>query len=548
MKTRAAALDAIASKSFDLCVIGAGATGAGCALDAQLRGLKTVLLDAGDFGGVTSSASTKIVHGGVRYLEQAFRDVDAKQYRVVRRALHERIAMLNNAPYLARRMEFVVPCYRWLDVAYLDAGLKLYDWIAGKARLSPSRFLSRDDTLQRLPALKRDNLVGSVVYADGQFDDARYSIALVESFAAAGGETLNYARVIGFDRSNRGKLAACAVQDTIARKEFAVRARAFVNATGPFADSLRTLATPGARPRMRLSKGSHILLPLDVMPGHDAMLIPKTEDGRVLFAVPWMGRLLVGTTEQEVTIHDELYVTREEVTYLLRHLNQYLATAAGPEQIVSGFAGARPLVSAGDSRGTKKLARDHEVEVDAQSGLISIMGGKWTTYRAMAVDTIDAVQKGLGVEARASATKNCALVGCEGLGPGYASGLSREYGVGEDVAAHLTAKFGSGAAKVLDLAKSDCELATPIVEGFPALRAEAAYTARTEMAVTIEDVLSRRLGIQPYSWRLAIQAAPAVASILGSELGWNADDIRAAAEQYMGKIKRLMVLAGVEPE
>ncbi|HUJ31058.1 MAG TPA: FAD-dependent oxidoreductase [Candidatus Acidoferrum sp.] len=548
MKTRPESLRAIAGESFDVCVIGGGATGAGCALDSQLRGLKTVLLEAGDFGGATSSASTKIVHGGVRYLEQAVKDLDAKQYHVVRCALHERISMLRNAPYLAGRMEFLVPCFCWLDAAYFDAGLKMYDWIAGRARLSPSRFLSREETLRRIPALKPDGLVGAVAYADGQFNDSRYNIALVETFTGAGGETLNYARVIAFEKSSAGKLAACEAEDRFTRSTFQIRARAFVNATGPYADTLRQLAAPGAAPRMRLSKGSHILLPLEVMPGADAVLIPRTEDGRVLFAVPWMGRLLVGTTEQEVSVHDELHLTKDEVEYLLCHLNRYLVNPVTPNQIVSGFAGARPLVSAGDSCGTQKLARDHEVEIDSQSGLVSIMGGKWTTYRAMAEDTVDAVQKYLGVQPTASPTRNRPLAGSEGFAPGYSQHLAGEFGIADAVARHLAERFGTAAPRVLELAAENAELAKPVISGFPALGAEVAYAARTEMAVTIEDVLFRRLGIQLYSWRLAIHAAPVVAAILAREFSWPADRTRAAVQEYVARINRLLALAGLEPE
>ena len=548
MKARSEALHSIADKAFDVCVIGGGATGSGCALDSQLRGLTTVLLDAADFAGATSSASTKIVHGGVRYLEQAVKDLDAKQYRVVQRALHERIRMLHNAPYLARPMEFVVPCYRWLDAAYFAAGLKVYDWIARGARLFSSRFLSREETLRRIPSLNPNHLVGSVAYADGQFDDARYNLALIQTFAQAGGEALNYARVIAFQRSSDGKLTSCEVEDQLTRQKFTVRARAFVNATGPFADTIRQLATPGATPRMRLSKGVHILLPLEEMSGDDAMLIPKTEDGRVLFAVPWKGRLLVGTTEQEVTVHDELYVTKEEIAYLLRHLNRYLAAPIKPEEIVSGIAGARPLVSSGDSRDTKKLARDHELEVDPQSGLISIMGGKWTTYRAMAEDAVNAVQKHLGIAVTESPTKNHALIGSEGFTPDYWKKLASDYRIPEATARYLAGKFGTAAANVLDLAQEDPALAAPIVPDFPAVRAQVIYSARAEMAMTIEDILFRRLGLQLYSWRSAIHAAPAVATLLGRALGWSPDQSRSAAREYEAKINRLLMLAGLEQE
>lgn len=548
MKIRSQASASIANQKFDVCVIGGGATGSGCALDSQLRGLQTVLVDAGDFAGATSSTSTKIVHGGVRYLEQAVKDFDPAQYHVVTRALHERIRMLRNAPYLSRTMEFLLPCFRWIDVAYYDVGLKIYDWVSGSASIFRSHFLSKDQTLQRMPALRHNQLVGAIAYADGQFDDARYNIALVKSFSDAGGEPLNYARVVAFEKDSEGHLRSAQIEDQVTGKRFGIQAAAFVNATGPLSDSVRELATPGVQPRMRPSKGVHILLPLEVMQSADALLIPKTEDGRVLFAVPWMGRLLVGTTEQEVSPHEELFVTEAEVNYILHHLNQYLERSVTPDKIVSGIAGARPLVSSGDSRDTKKLARDDEVEFDSKTGLVSIMGGKWTTYRAMAEDAINAVQEYLGTDIIESPTRNHPLVGSEGYTPDYWETLVRQYGVSNETALHLAGKFGTGAEQVLDLARAEPGLAGPLLEGLPAIRAEIAFCARKEMAITVEDVLFRRLGIQLYSWRSAIHAAPVVVSVLARELGWSAEEARASTQQYVAKINRYLQLAGLAPE
>ncbi|MGA3301188.1 MAG: FAD-dependent oxidoreductase, partial [Candidatus Acidiferrales bacterium] len=437
MKRRSESLQIITEQTLDVCVIGGGATGAGCALDAQLRGLKTVLLDGGDFASGASSAATKIIHGGVRYLEQAVKGLDVKQYEVVNRALHERIHMLHNGPFLSRPLEFLIPCANWFSVAYMGFGMKLYEWIAGKASLFPSRFLSKSETLTRMPGLASDHLLGSIAYADGQFDDAGYDLALINTFTEAGGIAANYCRVVGFSKDENGKLVRAEIEDQISKRRFEVRASRFVNATGPAADTIRNLATPGIPSRMRLSKGAHIVLPLELFPTSDALLIPRTDDGRVLFAVPWFDRLLIGTTEQEVTISDELYLSQDDVAYLLHHINKYFATAIRPDQIVSGFAGARPLVSAGGSRATKKLARDHEVEVDAASGLISIMGGKWTTHRAMAQDTINAVQKSLAVPVKPGATIDHPLVGSKNYTLEYWQALVRDYRVSEATAKHL---------------------------------------------------------------------------------------------------------------
>jgi glycerol-3-phosphate dehydrogenase len=545
MKRRSESLEIIVDHTFDVCVIGAGATGAGCALDAQLRGLKTVLLDGGDFASGASTAATKIIHGGVRYLEQAVKGLDVKQYEVVNRALHERIRMLHNGPFLSRPLEFLIPCANWFSVAYMGFGMKLYEWIAGKSSLFPSRFLTKSETLKRMPGLAAEHLLGSIAYADGQFDDARYDLALINSFTEGGGIAANYCRVVGFFRDENGKLVRAEVEDQISKSRFEVRASRFVNATGPAADTIRNLAKPGIPTRMRLSKGAHIVLPLELFPTSDALLIPRTDDGRVLFAVPWFDRLLIGTTEQEVTIDDELYLSQDDVAYLLHHINKYFATAIRPDQIVSGFAGARPLVSAGGSRATKKLARDHEVEADAPSGLISIMGGKWTTHRAMAEDTINAVQKSLGALVKPGATIDHPLVGSKNYTPEYWQTLVRDYQLSEATAKHLSHKFGTSAEDVMALTKVDLALRQPLVPGFAPLRAEVAYCARFEMAMTIEDVLMRRTGLQFFSWEAAIRAAVPTGTILAKELGWSAVTEATAIEQYQNKIHRLMQLAGL---
>jgi glycerol-3-phosphate dehydrogenase len=485
------------------------------------------------------------VHGGVRYLEEALRQLDPAEYRVVDRALHERILMLQNAPYLARPLEFLVPCYRWLDAGYYDIGLKVYDWIAGQAGLSPSRFLSRQEALARMPTLHPDHLVGAVSYSDGGFDDARYNLALVKTFTEAGGEAANHTRVTGFRKSAEGRIETAEVDDVLARQSLTVRAKIFVNATGPVSDSVRQMAAPSAVPRMRPSKGAHILLPLEVLSSADALLIPKTDDGRVLFAVPWLGRLLVGTTEDEVRPDEELHVTEKDVAFILGNLNKYLAQPVTADQIVSGFAGARPLVGSGNASDTKSLARDDVLEIDPSSGLISIMGGKWTTHRAMAEDTIDAVQKALGLPVTESLTRNRLLFGSEGQTAESWRALAAEYRLSEGTARHLAGKYGSAGRDVLALIRERPGLAVPLVEGLAPLRAEVAYGARQEMAMTTEDVLARRIGLQFYSWRSAIQAARVAASLLAEELGRNKAWAEDEAAGYTRKVNRWMELAGL---
>ena len=548
MKSRVEELKNISGQQFDLCVIGGGATGSACALDAQLRGIRTVLLEAGDFAGATSSAATKIIHGGVRYLEEAIKGADLQEYHVLVRALHERVRMLENAPHLTRKLEFLVPSFHWLDVAYLDIGLKIYDWLAGSAGISPSKFISREETLRRMPQLNRDGLLGSVEYADGQFDDARYNLALVHTFTRAGGQALNHCRVTDFHRDSAGCLSGVVAVDQICDAKFNVTSRSIVNATGPASDLVRQMASPSVPERMRLSKGSHILFPLDLFPTDDAMLVPKTEAGSVLFAVPWGGRLLVGTTEREVAPGDDLYVTEEEITYMLRQLNKYLAKPLQLSDVVAGFAGARPLVSAGESGSTEKIARDDVIEVDPNSGLISIMGGKWTTHRAMAEDTINAVQKALGVAVSESPTRAHVLHGGDGFTSDLWEKLVRIYPVSKETAQHLAARFGTAARDVLELTRTNPDLAQALIPGSAQIQAEVVYGVREELAANIEDLISRRIGLQYYSWRDAIKAAPVVGSLMAQELQWTSAEEHEAATRYVERINFFLERAGLHPE
>jgi len=396
-----------------------------------------------------------------------------------------------------------------------------------------------------MPNLNDRGLKGSVAYADGQFDDARYNVTLVQAFTAAGGNALNYAKVTDFLRDANGRISGARVEDQQSRVAFTVNAKAIVNATGIFADSIRQLANPSLRKRIRPSKGAHILLPLATFPTEDALLIPKTEDGRVVFAIPWQRRLLVGTTDEEISPGTELVVPKEDIDYLLRHLNQYLATPVTPGDIVSGFAGARPLVASGDNVDTKKLARDDVIEVDSASGLISIMGGKWTTHRAMAEDTIHRVQQALGAPQTDSRTRNYVLYGGQGFTDDFWKQLCRRFPISEKTARHLAGKFGTAAVEVLALGEGSPALMELILEGGSAIRAEVIYSVRHEMACTIEDVLARRLGMQFYSWRDAIDAAPLVGSLMAEELQWTSSVAREAVTSYVEKINHLLDSAGL---
>ena len=541
MKPRTEEKVSATTRAFDVCVIGGGATGAGCALDAQLRGLSTILLDAGDFASAASSASTKLVHGGVRYLEQAIKSFNLEEYRMVKNALRERLYMLANAPHLAHPAHFLVPVYSWARAAYYLIGMKLYDAVAAESNLFPSRFLSREETLESLPGLKAQGLRGAVCYSDGQFDDARYDLALIETFVAAGGTALNYARVTEFLRNDAGMLTAATARDGISGEPFSVSVRKFVNATGTGADKIRTLANPMLAPRMRPSKGVHLLFPAETFAGTDALLVPHTEDGRVIFAVPWQGRLLVGTTDDEVTAATRMVVTKDEAEYLLRQLNPYLEIPLRPDQALSGMAGLRPLVAAAEGRtATSKLIRDHEVELDSSSGLISILGGKWTTHRLMAEDTIDAVQREMGGSVTPSRTKQYALAGAAGYDKGFSKEIEKEYSLPADVARHLAGKFGTRALEILELLNENPSWNRRITTGLPAIEAEIVFCIRYEMAETIEDLLARRTGSQFYGWKAAIEAAPRAAELLAQEKHWEASRTAAALSEYTTKIRAFL--------
>jgi glycerol-3-phosphate dehydrogenase len=548
MKTRKQAIDQIKDGTFDVCVIGGGASGASCALDAQLRGFRTVLVDAGDFASGSSTASTKMAHGGVRYLQEAVTDLDPGQYHLVESALRERALMLHNAAYITRTLEFLIPCFSHFDQFYYGLGMKMYDWISGKSSLLPSRVLTRAEALYRMPAMQANNLAGAISYADGQFDDARYAVAILDTFDGLGGAALNYARVTELEKRADGVIAAATVTDEVSKQTFRIAARSFVNATGAFSDVIRQLASAKASARMSPSKGVHILFPLDGFSDSDALLVPKTEDGRVIFAVPWNGRLLVGTTDTGYTPGEEMVVTKQEIEYLLRQLNPYLSSPLRADQVVSGFAGVRPLVSAQGVKDTKKLIRDDEVEFDSESGLISILGGKWTTHRLMGQETIDRVQEYLGEPTVASQTPDHPLSGSAGYRRDYWETLSSQFHLPTATAQHLAHKYGTAASSVMKMAETDPSLALPLVPGEAPIRAQVVYAARNEMALTIEDVLARRIGLQFIGWRAAIRATPVVAALLRRELGWSVAEEVAAADQYVHKVNHMLDVAGQELE
>jgi glycerol-3-phosphate dehydrogenase len=535
------------TEEFDVCIIGGGATGVGCALDAAMRGLKTVLIEKNDFASATSSKSTKLFHGGVRYLEQAVKKLDMEQFRMVYKALQERKTLISNAPYLAQPLALMTPCSNWFEGFYYAAGLKIYDLLAGKTNLAPSDWLSQKDALARTPQLSKKKLNSAVLYYDGQFDDARYVVALAKTASEKGAVLINHVETLAFEKNNAGKLCALHVKDSIRNEPYTIKAKQFINATGPFSDSVRQLATPSVLPRMRVSKGVHLLLPKDVIAPDTSILIPKTDDGRVIFIIPYQNRLLVGTTDDECELTEkEVLVEKADVDYLLKYVNRYLEKPVTKDQVKSGFGGLRPLLQADPSADTKSLVRDHEVEIDKLSGLVSIMGGKWTTYRLMSKDTIDKVEEILRGSVSPCPTDTQKLVGSEGWTPDYHKTVMQHAKIQEYIAKRLSQKYGTKALDILALIQKDGTLRLPVVDGSPILRAEIVYCAINEMGMTLKDIFARRLGLELIDWDRTYEAIDTTANLLQEVFWWSEEDKLRYVEDYKNEIIGFKQTAGLE--
>lgn len=504
---RAAAVASLESgEVWDIAVIGGGATGLGTALDAAARGYRTALVEAGDFARGTSSRSTKLVHGGLRYLARG-------EFRLVHEALVERGRLRANAPHLVHPASFLIPSYAPWSTPWYGLGLKAYDLLAGRHGFGPSHAVGREEALRLAPTLARDGLRGGVVYQDGQFDDARLAVALLRTIEDRGGVALNYVEAMGIPKQ-AGRAAGLRVRDIESGSEFDIRAHVVVNATGVFADAIRRLDDPAAAPRIAPSRGSHVVLDPSFLPGSTVVLVPKTDDGRVLFAIPWHGRALVGTTDTPVeSAGFEPTPSAAEVDYLLDHAGRYISPRPTRADVLSCFAGLRPLIAAG-GRGTAALSRDFEVIV-SDSGLVTITGGKWTTYRRMAEAAVDRAAAVAGLPSRPCPTSTLRL---HGWAEGTSDGPFTSY--------------GSDAPALCPLVAERPELGTPLDPRLPEiLGVHVVWAARHEMARTVEDVLSRRTRALLLDARASLAMAPRVAELLGAELGrdeaWRREQVRA---------------------
>jgi glycerol-3-phosphate dehydrogenase len=539
-------LNRLETENFDVCIIGGGATGVGCALDAALRGLKVILIEKDDFGGATSSRSTKLFHGGVRYLEQAVKRLDIEQFRMVNKALHERRTLIKNAPHLAQPLALMTPCYSWYEGLYYNIGLKIYDFLAGKTNLAPSEWLSKEESLKRITQLKPDRLRSSVLYYDGQFDDARYTLALAKTASEKEAVLLNHVEALEFSKNTEGVLESLKVRDILKNQEMTIRAKVFINATGPFSDAIRLMANPKAGKRMRVSKGVHLVLPRDLMGGDTAILIPKTEDGRVIFMIPWQRRILVGTTDEECALTEkDIPLENDDVDYLLKYVNRYLSKTVTKDQIRSGFGGLRPLLQADPTADSKSLVRDHEVEICKQSGLVSIMGGKWTTYRLMAKDTIDTIENILRGSISDCKTAEQLLIGAENWDHDSYKLMARRYAVPEYVTRRLNRRYGSEAHKVLALCWKDGTLRQAILPGSPMLKCEIVHACVEEMACTLRDVCARRIGLEFTDWELTLESLEPIALVMQEVLWFSSEERERMVAEYREEILGFMKIAGL---
>jgi len=508
--------------TWDVIVIGGGATGLGVAVDAQTRGFKTLLLEAHDFAKGTSSRSTKLVHGGVRYLEQG--DIP-----LVLEALRERGLLHRNAPHLVHHLSFIVPRYKWWEGPFFGIGMKLYDALAGRLNLAKSKILSREETLKKIPNVEPDSLLGGVMYYDGQFDDARLAVTLAQTATRHGATVLNYVRVKGLTK-NESLVDGVIAVDEETGKEFTAKGRVVVNATGIFADEIRAMDDKKAAKAVQPSQGVHLVFDRSFLPGDSAIMVPHTDDGRVLFVIPWHGKVLVGTTDTPMQQADlEPRALDEEVGFILRNAARYLARDPEPSDIQAVFAGQRPLVRppGKDGGATKAISRNHEVLI-SDGGLLSIVGGKWTTYRKMAEDTMNhAIQLG-GLPDKPCVTESLQLYGWRSP---HAAELPD----------HLLV-YGAEAEQLERLMKEEPALAEPIHPALPYPKACIVWAARHEQARTLEDVLARRTRGLLLNAQATIDAADEAAKVLAGELGrpdeWaveQAADFKKLASGYLPK-------------
>lgn len=517
--------------SYDLIVVGGGATGCGVALDAASRGLKVALLEKNDFSEGTSSRSTKLVHGGVRYLEMAVKKLDRVQYNLVKDGLHERGLLLKNARHLSNRLSLVTPLYRWIDVPYVFAGLKFYDILSGKQNIGHSRLLSRKEALRRFPGLKADGLKAGVLYYDGQFHDARMALALALTAEREDAVICNHVAVTGILKENNN-ICGVTVEDSLSGESWQIKARGVINATGPFVDQIRLMDDPEATKILSASTGIHIILDKRFAPPETGLMIPETEDGRVLFVLPWEDHAIVGTTDEPADICEHPLPLESEIDYLLRHVTRYFNLKVEKKDIKAVWSGLRPLVSDPKATDTARLARDHVIE-DSPSGLLTIAGGKWTTYRKMALDTVDHAIKVFALKPQHPdcRTEQLPILGSAQYSENGAQKLAEKYNLDADIAAYLNRTYGDQAEQLAELTREG--YSNRLVGNHPVTEAEVVFAARFELAERAIDVLARRTPLALLDTEASKQTTGRVIDLLANELGW--DEKRCQEERLWTK-------------
>jgi glycerol-3-phosphate dehydrogenase len=548
--TRTDNISLMGSEQFDVLVIGGGVTGAGVALDATARGYRVALVEKADFASGTSSKSTKLVHGGIRYLPNF-------DFALVREALVERGLLLRNAPFLAHPIGFVLPFYKgdrhpvgipfttpWgigLGIV-LDIGLWLYDALAGRRNVKRHRRLSRKEVIQLAPALVTENLKEGFIYYDGQTHDARLTMALLRTAGQFGATIANYTEVTSFVTEN-GKVCGAQVRDNLGGQNFTVRARHLVNATGVFAEKVESLTEAGSLVHVEPSKGIHLVFAReDVKIGNDAIVLPETDDKRILFLVPWGSRAVFGTTDTGSGDLDHPTATKDDIEYLLHHLNRYLSVNLTADDIISVYAGYRPLLRARTSaHSTARLSRTHAV-LQNPSGLVTVVGGKLTTYRRMAQDAVDVLSRRDGAKSLLHPTMDLPLSGSAGW-PASQSELEVKggaLGLGPQTISHLGASYGSLASSVLSLVESDAALGARLVADLPYIRAEVIYACRHEMAMTLDDMLARRTSIALEDRDQGAGIVDEVAALMAKELDWSPEQQKAMIDAYRTALQQQM--------
>jgi glycerol-3-phosphate dehydrogenase len=550
---RAAYLQRLAQEQFDVLVIGGGITGAGVALDAAARGYRVALVEKADFASGTSSKSTKLAHGGIRYLPQF-------DFAMIHEGVVERGLMVRHAPFLVRPQPFVIPVYEdmhWpsslpirprtafgLDLV-LDIGLWMYDLMAGRLNIGRHKRISAQETLRRAPKLRREGLKKALLYYDAQTNDAQLTLTVLRTAAQLGAVVTNYTQVSGFTRTN-GTLNGAVVCDVLTNQELTVSARHIINATGVFAEQVVALSGDESKVTVAPSKGIHLVVARERLSiSETAVVLPETEDGRILYVIPWQSRAVIGTTDTGSGNLDDPQASPGDIAYLMKHVNQYLQVNLTEDDILSVYSGYRPLVK---SRGTRaaELSRTHVV-LQEVNGMVTIVGGKLTTYRRMAQDTVDVLAKRDGMPI-SHPTKNLLLTGTIGWRDAKREieARGRQLDLDPQIVEHLEFNFGSHARSVLDLMEKEESLRQRLVPELPYVRAEVVYACRAEMAMTLEDMLARRTRIILEDGARGAVVALEVATLMARELGWSSDQRHSQVEQYRALVRHQLESEGLQ--